>query len=620
MKFLKKLKIFFSIVIVISGFVPATSFASTAELGVVKKYIIQLKNSESSMLTAVNATNIKQLFDFSNNSEFQNVYKFDSSLSLPEMSRILFGQYIYLEQEQRFTLERNEISAAVVPHDPGFTSSEDNTDKQWGLPKAQFLKAWDKTKGSTDVVVAIIDTGIDATHEDLDSQEFVDGYNIEADKPISAEVNSDSNGHGTLIAGIIGAVPNNGRGIVGGAWRVTLMPIRALDAYGSGSSAEISEAIVWAADHGASIINMSLGGMGFAHDNTLSNAISYAFRKDIVMVAAAGNDVAVNGGNMNDNPVFPVCADNGENMIIGVTATDNKDMKPNFANFGKNCVDVSAPGRRILSTINRDPATKERSPDSYAYASGTSMAVPFVTAQAVLLRAKFPHATNRQIRDRIIATADKIDALNPIQCADSSCEGLLGSGRINVFKSLETEIAPAIEEGDVVKLQTTGQLFYINGAKRHAIFPFVLNQRFVHVLPTTVTEAELATFPEGSYAEPLDGTLIKSNTDSTVYYMSDGLKLPVTAQMFELHKFSLANVQTLSLGEINSWITASFLPPPDGTLVRGVNSKTVYWVVGGVLHPINHNYYINRGLEIFPLIYVPDNDLKGFSQGESYIL
>ncbi|MDQ3018351.1 MAG: S8 family serine peptidase, partial [bacterium] len=115
-----------------------------------------------------------------------------------------------------------------------------------------------------------------------------------------------------------------------------------------------------------------------------------------------------------------------------MTAADVNDLKPDFANYGKACVDVSAPGKRILSTINHDPATGGVSSDSYAYASGTSLAVPFVSAQAALLKSLYPFASNRQIRDRIISTADNIDMLNLSQCSGKSCVGFLGKGRINV--------------------------------------------------------------------------------------------------------------------------------------------------------------------------------------------
>ncbi len=578
------------------------------------QYLIQLNTADVSSLTAV-ARTLKQKFAFASNAHFANVYSFSSTLSLSELQRRLAGTFSYLEIDRSI-----ETEARVTTDDPAFTTDSHDVDRQWALPKAEFLKAWEKTKGSQKVIVAIIDTGIDATHDDLRGQNFVKGYNFETNASIKPYANSDDNGHGTLIAGIIGAVPDNGIGIAGGAWNVSLMAVKALDSSGSGSSSDIAEAIVWAADNGASVINMSLGGIGFVHDTTLSNAISYAFNKNVLLVAAAGNDVAINGGNINDNPVFPVCADNGENMIIGVTATDLDDLKPPFANFGKSCVDVSAPGRRIVSTINFDPVSHAAKPDAYAYGSGTSMAAPFVSAQAVLLKALFPTATNRQIRDRILSTADPIDDLNLTQCANQSCVGLLGSGRINVLASLQEEIKPYIQEGDIVELKSTGQLFYINGSKRHAIVPFVKTQRFATVVAKPVTSADLAKFPEGSFAEPLDGTLIKADNDPTVYYIDKGLKAPVSASMFKLRGFSFSNVYTLSAPEVHSWITASPLAPPEGLLVRTTSNRTVYWVVGGVLHAINNEFYINRGLNIFPVIYVSDDDMRSFSKGDPYLL
>lgn len=600
-----------------AGF-PVAVFARAPKLASPQAYLIKQHSSDTTKLESV-AENIASRFDFSTDPNFTNVYSFHSQYGLADLRSILAGSYDYIEIDSTYTA-KTATERVSLPRDPGFTTNGQNTDKQWGLPKAEFVDAWKKTTGSETVVVAVIDTGIDATHEDLSRQAFVTGYNVDTKQEINGRFNSDGNGHGTLIAGIIGAEAKNGRGVVGGAWDVALMPIKALNDDGSGSSSDVSEALVWAADHGASVINMSFGGLGFAHDKTLANAVSYAFNKNAVLIAAAGNDVAINGGNMNDNPVFPICTDNGENMIIGVTATDFNDLKPAFANYGKNCVDVSAPGRRILSTINHDPVTRQPSPDSYAFASGTSMAVPFVAAQAVLIKSLYPQATNKQIRDRIISTTDSIDKYNLSQCGDASCRGLLGSGRINVKSSLEEDIKPLIAEGDVVKLNTTGELFYINGAKRHAIFPFVYNQRFSKVSPKTVSMADLQTFPEGGFAEPLDGTLIKSNINPTVYYMANGVKQPVTGQVFALYGFSFNNVNVLSTLEVDSWIMASLLPPPDGSLIRSARHPTVYWVVAGVLHPVNDGFYKSRGLNIFPLIYVSDEDLKGFSKGEAYIL
>ncbi|HEX3095541.1 MAG TPA: S8 family serine peptidase, partial [Patescibacteria group bacterium] len=377
--------------------------------------------------------------------------------------------------------------------------------------------------------------------------------------------------------------------------------------------------IIWAADHDADVINLSLGGIGFAHDTVLADAISYAFNKGVVIVAAAGNDVAVTGGNLDKDPVFPICDDNGENMIIGVTATDVNDLKPSFANFGKACVDVSAPGKRILSTINHDPASGTPAPDAYAYASGTSLAVPFVSAEAALLRSLFPRATNKQIRDRIISSSDNIDSLNLSQCAGSTCKGLLGGGRINAAKSLENQIVE-IKDGDVVQVKGSTDYYLINGGKRQLISPFVFKQRFANVTVKNITASDLAGFAEGSYAVPLDGTLVKSPNDPAVYYIQSGLRRPLTYQVFTMRQFKFTDVITLTNVEVGSWIEGSFLAPPDGSLVRSPSNPTVYWVVNGTLHPINYKFYIDRGLKIFPVVYAPENDISKFPHGDSLVL
>ena len=515
------------------------------------------------------------------------------------------------------------VSAAkknnTLPNDPGFTQNQANIDRQWGLVKTHFLEAWEITTGDPDVVVAVIDTGIDASHEDFKKTKFVTGYNALTDKTLSRRANSDDNGHGTLVAGVIAASTNNGKGIAGAASGLTLMAIKALDSDGSGKSSAIAKGIIWATDNGADVINMSLGGIGFSHDTKLADAISYAFNKNVVIVSAAGNDVAVTGGNLDKDPVFPICNDNGKNMVIGVTATDANDLKPVFANFGKACVDVSAPGKRILSTINFDPATGGERPNAYAYASGTSLAVPLVSAQAGLLRSLFPFASNRQIRDRIISTADNIDNLNLSQCADQGCQGLLGNGRINVLKSLEEQIVK-IEDGDIVQIAGTNNYYYINGGKKQQLSPFVRGQRFVNAEIKLVTTSDLDNFSEGSYAEPLNGTLVKSPNDPTIYYMQSGLRRPLTAQVFAMRSFKFSNVIILTNVEIGSWIEGAFLTPPNGTLIRTAGNPTVYWVSDDVIHAINGKFYTERGLGNFPVIIVPDADVINFPKGEAFIL
>ncbi len=507
----------------------------------------------------------------------------------------------------------------VIVNDPGFTVNAQDIDKEWGLIKAGFPNAWSQTTGSASTTVAVIDTGVDATHQDLQAMNLVDGYDFINNKPLSGRIDSDDNGHGTLVTGVLAATANNGVGIVGTNWHISIMPIKALDSTGKGDSNTISQAIMWATDHGAKIINLSFGGIGLDHDTTLSAAISYAFNKGVLIVAAAGNDVAKTGGNLDQNPVFPVCDDNGSNMVLGVAATDQNDVKADFSNYGKGCIDIDAPGVRILSTINFDPVTHQPAPNSYAYGSGTSLAAPFVSGEAALIWALHPNLTNAQVRDIIISSATNIDGLNLSQC-NGSCAGLLGSGRINAEQALGiATTSPAIADGELVEGPGSTQVYEILGGQKRPVSPFVQNQRFPGILPQAVSQQQLAGFPTGPYAVPTDGTLVKDNGDNTVFIISQGQKLPISAQVFNQRKMSFSSINTVSYTELNSWVTGSFLPPLDGTVLKAAKNRTVFWVVGQALHPVNYNFYLYDGLNKFPLMVVPDADFSSYPQGSAYI-
>jgi subtilisin family serine protease len=576
-------------------------------------YTIQLKSAGDFGELLMAGRNIRHVV-FSNPSpQFKNIYTFDSDESPLQLQGNLQNLFNYFEPQLQTRV------AGVQVNDPGFTTDPQNIDKQWGLIKAGFDQAWQKTTGSLDNVVAVIDTGIDETHADLKTINFLPGFNFISQQTILPGSNSDDNGHGTLVAGVLGATANNGLGVAGTNWQISLLPVKALDSSGQGDAATLAQAIVWASDHGAQFLNLSVGGVGFGHDTTLANAISYAFNKNILIVAAAGNDLNVTGQSLDQNPVFPICDDNNYNMVIGVAATDQNDQKADFSNYGRTCIDVSAPGKRILSTISIDPGSKRPSPNAYAYASGTSLAVPFVVGQAALIRALYPTATNIQIRDRIISTADPIDQLNPTQCAGGSCAGLLGSGRIDVPASIQTAIAQSFNEGDLVKAQDLGVTYDIVGGQKRLVSPFVFNQRFADQSVIQSTSQQLASYPEGSYLTPLDNTLVKYDNSQTVYIMKNGQKLPVTYAVYLQQGMNLKQVNTLSYAELSSWPTGNFLPPSDGMLVRGQKGPGVYWVVGQVLHPINYGFYIDRGLNIFSLMIVPDADIASYPQGDAYI-
>lgn len=580
---------------------------------ITQAYIVKLLPETNPDILSGLAQEVVLRFGFSSNLDFQNIYSFKSNQNLTELRTKLVGKYEYLEKNSQV------LAQGVAVNDPGFTINAADIDKQWGLVKTKFPEVWAISTGNKDNVVAVIDTGIDATHEDLQSVNMVKGFNFISKQYISGKINSDDNGHGTLVAGILGATANNGIGIVGTNWQISLMPLKALDETGKGDAATISEAIVWAADNGVSIINLSIGGVGFAHDAILANAISYAFNKNILIVAAAGNDSTATGISLDTEPVFPICDDNNKNMVLGVAAIDQSDQKPPFSNYGKSCIDVVAPGKRILSTINHDPISKKYSPNSYAYASGTSLAVPFVVGQAAILKSIFPFITNSELRDKIILSAVSVDDLNMSQCAGVSCRGFLGAGRIDLVKSMDGSVSfEGIKENELVKSQDSSEIFQISGGRKRPISSFVMNRRFQGTPIKTVSIEQLGSFLEGSYVTPLDGTLVKIDKDPTVYMVQFGQKFPVTLQIFKHRGLSFGAVNTVSFPEFNSWVTGYFLPPSDGTIVRGFKNKTVYWVVGQALHPVNLAFYNEKGLQVFPALKMADKDIDKLPKGESY--
>ncbi|MCL5775022.1 MAG: S8 family serine peptidase [Patescibacteria group bacterium] len=612
-KLIISIKTFFIFGAIIGTVLPfSPAFAKTPVP--VAEFIVKFKSAESAPLLAGLDAGYRLRFAGNQAEIFRNIYTFQCACQLSELKGGLAGRFEYLDQ---ISLVKEQ---AVLVNDPGFTANSSDIDKQWGLLKSGYPETWSTVTGNISNVVAIVDTGVDATHEDLQSVNFVKGFNFISRQEISGKVNSDDNGHGTLVAGILGATPNNNLGIAGTNWRISIMPVKALDESGKGDAATISEAIVWAADNGAQFINLSIGGIGFAHDTVLANSISYAFGKGLVIVAAAGNDAATEGHSLDAEPVFPICDDNNQNMIIGVGAVDQNDVKPVFSNYGKNCLDIVAPGKRILSTINHDPITKKYAPNSYAYASGTSLAVPFVVGQAALLRAMYPSATNVQIRDKIITSADSVDDQNLSQCGGSSCRGLLGAGRINVPKSfMGTFSVDGFKEGDLVKVLNTTLVYQISGGKKRPVSPFVMNRRFPGALVKDVTVQQIETFPEGPYVTPDDGTLIKLSSQPAVYLLDTGQKMPVTYEVFKQRGYNFSAVNTVDFPEFNSWVTTSFLPPADGTIVRGYRGRTVYWTVAGVLHPMNWAFYQERGLSQFSVLRLPDKDIEKMSKGEAFI-
>lgn len=299
--------------------------------------------------------------------------------------------------------ELNGIATIVLdpndPYDngPGCYDSSSGCVTQWAWARLQAYQAWDLTTGSASVRVAVVDTGVDNSHPDLPA--VVAQYDFANGDP-NAE---DDNGHGTHVAGTIGASTNNGIGGAGSNWNVGILAAKVLNSGGSGSYAAVANGIRWAADNGAQGINLSLGGS--LRSKTLERAVNYAWDKGAVLACAAGNSGT-------SSRLYPAAY----TKCIAVAATDQDDVKASFSNFGASWVDVAAPGVAILSTM----------PDSFVYLNffgylpnydalnGTSMATPHVAGLAALVRARglcgsAATATAAScVRSRIETTADPI--------------------------------------------------------------------------------------------------------------------------------------------------------------------------------------------------------------------
>lgn len=317
------------------------------------------------------------------------------------------------------------ISACVAPNDRLYAD-------QWSLARIHAAEAWDTCRGSNEVVVAVIDTGVDYNHPDLqgnlwineveskglfgaddDKNGYTDdarGYNFAygSNDPI------DDHGHGTACAGIIAAVGNNNRDIAGVCWTAKIMPLKILDSTGNGTVADAIPAIHYAVDNGADIISGSWGGE--ENSAALQEAIAYARDQGVVVVAAAGNAGL-------STPYYPAAYPE----VISVAATDETDQRWIGSNYGA-WVSLAAPGVKIVSLSATVPGQVARDKDR-SVMTGTSLAAPHVTGTCALLLAADPFLTCAEVQQIVTTTGDSID---PGTCSSNR--------RLNVANALRAAI------------------------------------------------------------------------------------------------------------------------------------------------------------------------------------
>ena len=282
----------------------------------------------------------------------------------------------------------------ILPLCPG--SDDAQYPSLWGIKKIKADCAWDTNIGAGNIKVAVVDTGVDYNHEDL-AGTVIKGYDF---------VNNDNDpkddqGHGTHVAGTVAATINNNKGVVGVGPNVKILAVKVLNSAGSGTWSQVANGIIYAADHGARVINLSLGGP--SPSQTVQNAVNYAWTKGVLVACAAGNSGA---GAPGYPAAYPSC--------LAVAATDQNDQRASFSQFAPN--GVAAPGVGILSTTMGN---------TYGNKSGTSMATPHVAGLAGLLFGQNPNRTNARVRQILLATTDPAGV--PAQ---------LGAGRINASKAV----------------------------------------------------------------------------------------------------------------------------------------------------------------------------------------
>lgn len=331
--------------------------------------------------------------------QIQDIYQVDAVIKK-------LSSHANIEYAERKELHRTFLTPNDLGPNTSNTSGTSPTNNQWSLHKIQAQQAWDISIGDANIIVAVTDDAFRMDHVDLVNK-YVSPYDATTQTNNPAPCGSNNGNHGTHVAGTVGAQTNNGIGVASIGFNVRVMPIKIGNC--NNQLTHGFEGILYAANNGAHVVNMSWGGGGYS--NYGQNVCNYAWNQGTILVAAAGNN--------NASTIFYPA---GYNNVIAVASTTPTDAKSSFSQYGT-WVNISAPGSNIRSTY----AT---SSTAYSSISGTSMASPHVAGLLGLMRSAAPSATNTALINCLYSGADNINAANP------NFIGQLGVGRINAYNSM----------------------------------------------------------------------------------------------------------------------------------------------------------------------------------------
>jgi subtilisin family serine protease len=385
-------------------------------------------------------------------------------------------------------------------------------------------EAWDLHTGSSEIIVAVVDTGVDYTHRDLDDNMWVNEAELAGVAGVDDDGNGyiddiygynflvgngdpmDDHGHGTHCSGIIAAEGNNGLDIAGVCWNARIMALKFLNWQGSGETADAVPAFYYAVEHGADVISNSWGGGGYSQ--SMRESIDYAHSQGVITIASAGNDNT-------DSPQYPAYYEH----MIAVAATNSKDQKAPFSNYG-DWVDIAAPGVDILS-LRAGGTSAGTVYDAYTtIASGTSMACPHISGACALLLAVNPTLTNEDVYDILTETVDPI--------ADGIC---LADGRLNLFSAV---LAAIPSQGRIILDQ---DYYACSGGVSIFLYDYDLQGSNTHAITITTSGGDSETVvltertpPVGFFAGTIATAPDNPNTEDGLLQLSHGELITATYQ------------------------------------------------------------------------------------------